>query len=110
MDKLATIVLQRGGKLGAIGLLIAAFGQLVVASGVISPRWYPFFSSLGFFGLAIAVVAIAFHSKANTDILVSSEAEKRIQNPNLPPGSIVPQIQHAINNLQRETGGQASTT
>ena len=61
-----------------------------------------------FFGLGFASAAygIGKSLKKNTDIMVSSEAEKRIKSTNLPSSSDVPQIQTEIAKQKKATQTQ----
>lgn len=59
-----------------------------------------------FFGLAFGALSVGLGRalKKNTDIIVASEAEKRIQNPALDNASAVPQIQ---NEIDKQRGGSS---
>jgi hypothetical protein len=96
---LVLAVLQSGGKVGAIGLMVSSLGQLIVSMGVLSPSWFPFFASIQALGLSVAVVSIAFHSKRSSEMQATVAAENKIQNPHYTPESADPLVQQEIDKI-----------
>ncbi len=82
-------------KTGVVGGGIYVAAQ--VALGIIHKSWDTIFQAVGYAGLLTAIGGAAFRAKKTTDILVASEAEKRIDplHPTL-PSSTVPAIQREI--------------
>jgi len=82
-------------KTGVIGGAIYIVSQ--IALGIIHRSWDTILSAIGYGGMLLAVGGAAFRAKKNMDIVVASEAEKRID-PMTPhsPTSVVPAIQREI--------------
>lgn len=96
MLEIALATLAKGGKIGAVGLILSALGKMGGAFGFVSQKFAPIFSALDSLGLALAVGGIAFHAKAATDIYVKREAEKATQTMGAAASSVVPAIQREI--------------
>jgi hypothetical protein len=82
-------------KTGVIGGGLYFASQ--IALGIVHRSWDTILGALGYSGLLIAIGGTAFRAKKTTDIMVASEAEKRID-PMTPhsPASTVPAIQREI--------------
>lgn len=88
-------------KTGVVGGGIYVAAQ--IALGIIHKSWDTIFQAAGYAGLLTAIGGAAFRAKKTADILVSSEAEKRLD-PIHPtaPSSTVPAIQREIEKQQEE--------
>jgi hypothetical protein len=82
-------------KAGVIGGGLYLASQ--IALGIIHRSWDTIFSATGYAGMLLAIGGAAFRAKKTSDIMVASEAEKRID-PMTPhsPVSVVPAIQREI--------------
>jgi hypothetical protein len=99
-------VLQKNAtKTGVVGGAVYVGAQLGL--GIIHRSWDTILQAVGYSGLLIALGGIAFRTKKTTDIIVASEAEKRLD-PMTPhsPISTVPAIQREIE--KQETARRSS--
>lgn len=88
-------------KTGVVGGALYIATQIIL--GIIHKSWDTVLGAVGYGGLLMAIGGAAFRAKKTTDILVASEAEKRLD-PGTPhsPESAVPAIQNEIEKQQAE--------
>ena len=88
---------QNVTKVGAVGAGVYVGSCFVHAA--IHHSWDEAATALGYAGIALLVSGAAFRSKRAADILVTTQAENKIQNPALAPSSADPAVQRAIDKM-----------
>lgn len=94
------------GLIEKMGATIA--GVILMAAGAV---WVlPYFGipayvaqGFGMFGLGVGVIAFGKRAKKASDMMVTNEAQKRIENQRVPDTSAVPAIQNEIAKMKRDT-------
>lgn len=99
LDLLSSMIERLGTVVAGICLIVGGVVWILPYFGI--PAYIA--QGFGMMGLGIAVIAFGKKAKKATDIYVASEAEKRITDPNLPTGSVVPSIQREIDKQQITT-------
>jgi hypothetical protein len=99
------VVLQKGGKWGAVGIFIASLGEFALGISTVA-KFHDLMAGMEYFahglvwmGASVALLAIAWHSNRATQMIATSQAENKIENPHLTAASSDPAIQSAIDKI-----------
>ena len=90
------LVEKLGATVAGVALMIAGLVWMLPYFGI--PAYVA--QGFGMFGLGIGIIAFGKRSKKAQDMMVTNEAQKRLENPSLPDVSVVPAIQSEIVKLQ----------
>ena len=93
------LVEKLGATVAGIALMIAGLVWMLPYFGI--PSYVA--QGFGMFGLGIGIIAFGKRSKKAQDMMVTNEAQKRLENPAVPDVSVVPAIQSEIVKLQNGT-------
>lgn len=88
-------------KLGMTGATLYVLSQLALA--IIHRSAEAALQAVGYAGLLLIGWGAAIRSKRATDMIATTQAENKIENPGLTPKSSDPAVQRAIEKIQRDS-------
>lgn len=102
----AAIVQQKGGTIAAVFLAVGGVGEILLGADVLSPRLQGLVHGVVILAAALANYVMNRKQTRTTDILVTTQAENKIQSPLLAAESKDPAVQREIE--KQVSGGEGT--